>query len=97
MSVHYNKAIESDALGSDIERKIVLTKRTLKKLQTFEQLFATSMSGDAEFDVELTVAVNVARAALLRLNAMLGEQSGTLQFDLSNAEGVTVPAYELSL
>lgn len=77
MGIHYSSRLDTDEAKADLNRKIYLAKETLKQLQTAACIFGESTTGDGEFDVELTVALNVARAALLRLQAMLIEQSGS--------------------
>lgn len=63
---------------SELKAKIAKSARLLADLQAMALLLGSSTTGDAEFDVELTVAINVTRAGLLRLRAMLGEKAGDL-------------------
>lgn len=60
-----------EAILSD---NIAAVSAMLKQLKNLQKRIGQSTSGDAEFDVELTVSINVARAALIRYNALLDEK-----------------------
>lgn len=74
MGTYYNSASRIDTDTEELEHRITHAKTALKQLRRVERIVGETSTGDAEFDVELTIAINVARVALLRLQTMLAEQ-----------------------
>lgn len=67
-----------------LEIRIEAAAATIENLQKMSDLTAGSASGDPYFDVEFTLALNIAQAALLRFKALLAEQSGKLTYELED-------------
>ena len=97
MGIHYDTSTDADATMLEIEHKIEMVRSALKNLQAVKDVLESSVSGDAEFDVEITTSINVARASLLRWQTMLRENSGKIKIDLSEAADCKVKACEMSL
>lgn len=74
MGIYYDRAEDLRETTKRLMAKLLSTQASLEQLQETEGLFSKSTSGDACFDVELTASLNIARAGLLRLQAMLVEQ-----------------------
>lgn len=74
MSVQYDLSSDASLDSVSLRHKISAARKTLGQLKAFEKTFAGESSGDADFDVELTIAINVAHAALLRFHALLDER-----------------------
>ena len=67
---------ENDLHDDIMQDQNQILREALDALAKANELVSESTFGDAEFDVELTVAINVARAALLRTKSLLAEKSG---------------------
>ena len=75
MGIYYNTAYETDAVcEATLTDNIAAVSALLKQLKSLQQRIGKSTSGDADFDVELTVSIDVARAALIRYNALLNDK-----------------------
>lgn len=75
MGIHYTCRQDADLYRQSLLAKMKQAKKTLKRLKALEESLSGSTSGDGEFDVELIVAINVAKGAVLRLKAVLNEQA----------------------
>lgn len=63
-----------DVFGKvDCEKQVAATEAALEQLKTVSDFIDTTTSGDPDFDVDLSTAVNVARAALLRYQVLMLE------------------------
>lgn len=75
MGIYYNTAYETDAVcEATLTDNIAAVSAMLKQLKSLQKRIGQSTSGDAEFDLELTISIDVARAALIRYNALLNEK-----------------------